>query len=386
MSLAASLFRPVAATPRPHALGWWLLVVAAMVFGIVVVGGITRLTESGLSITEWRPISGTLPPLSEAAWAAEFDRYKAIPQYRAFNRGMTLEAFKQIYFWEYLHRLLARTIGTVLALVLAIFWWGRAIPRGYGGRMIAILALGGLQGAIGWWMVASGLQYRTEVSHLRLATHLLAAMLIFAVLVWSALDLFALDRDARARPARLRAAAAVAIGALAVQLMLGAFTAGLRAGYAFSSWPLMGDALFPGGGWQSETGTVHNLLYNPIVVQFAHRWWAWVAALAAGWLAGAAWRGGARRAAQAVGVALAGQIALGILTLLSGVALPLAVAHQAVAVLLLAALLWAAHAIGGVRHAERSSPARLDPPFGLSLSKPSRGGRGCTSTGSVRTG
>ena len=339
IGLAMRLSRPLAAQPRPRAFGAWLLVVAAMVFAIVVVGGITRLTESGLSITEWKPIRGIIPPLDAAQWQAEFAGYRAIPQYEAFNQGMTLEGFKHIYFWEYLHRLLARAIGLVLALVLILFWWRRAIPRGYGGRALLILALGGLQGAIGWWMVASGLVHRVEVSHLRLATHLLAAMLIYGVLVWTALDLIT------GRPARLGRLAALALLVLAVQLMLGAFTAGLRAGYAYASWPKMGEDWFPPGGWQPG-GVAHNLLYNPIVVQFVHRWWAWVVALMAFLLAQRARRAGATGPAHAILTLVALQIGLGIATLLSGVALPVAVAHQATAALLLASFVWAAHAIG----------------------------------------
>lgn len=338
--------RPAVASPRPAAFGRWLLVVAALVFAIVVVGGITRLTESGLSITEWKPISGTLPPMTEAEWQAEFAGYKAIPQYRAFNQGMTLEGFKHIFFWEYVHRLLARTIGTVLALVLLAFWWRRAIPAGYGRRTLLILALGGLQGLIGWWMVASGLQDRTEVSHIRLATHLLAAMLIYAVLIWTALDLFALARGGRAARARMTVLPALAIAALVVQLALGAFTAGLRAGYAFSSWPLMGDSLFPAGGWKAGAGALQNLVSNPIVVQFVHRWWAWVVAALVLLVAARAWRAGATTQAGAVLLIVAVQILLGIVTLLSGVALPIAVAHQAGAALLLGALIASAHAIG----------------------------------------
>jgi len=339
------MLRPDTATPRPRALGLWLLVVAALVFAIVIVGGITRLTESGLSITQWKPIRGVIPPLDQAQWQAEFDGYKAIPQYRAFNQGMTLDAFKHIYFWEYLHRLLARAIGTVLGLVLLVFWWRRRIPRGYGPRILAILALGGLQGVIGWWMVASGLEFRTEVSHIRLAVHLLAAMLIYIFLIWTALDL--LSGEVR-RPGWLALAALVA---LFVQLGLGAFTAGLRAGYAFASWPKMGDEWFPAGGWAAPQSVVANLSSNPIVVQFVHRWWAWaVAALALA----LAWRVRSRSPmpALAVTVALVAQIGLGIATLLSGVALPIAVTHQAVAALLLGAIVWAGHAAAApLRHA-----------------------------------
>jgi cytochrome c oxidase assembly protein subunit 15 len=337
--------RPASPAPAPAALARWLLVVAALVLLIVIVGGITRLTESGLSITEWKPIRGIIPPLNAAQWQAEFAGYQRIPQYAAFNAGMTLDGFKHIYFWEYLHRLLARGIGTVLALVLIGFWWRRAIPQGYGPRLVLIFALGGLQGLIGWWMVASGLQYRTEVSHLRLATHLLAALLIYGVLIWTALDLFALARGGSER-SRLTGLGLAAIAILAVQIMLGAFTAGLRAGYAFASWPLMGDSWFPDGGWNAGLGTIANMSSNPVVVQFIHRWWAWVAAGAILLLARAAVRAGSKGAAHALGTLVAVQIILGIATLMTGVALPIAVAHQACAALLLGATIWAAHAAG----------------------------------------
>jgi len=338
--------RPAAPRPAPRAFGAWLLVVAAMVLAIVIVGGITRLTESGLSIVEWDPILGAIPPLNHAQWQAAFDAYKAIPQYRAFNSGMTLDGFQHIYFWEFLHRLIARGIGTVLAAVLLVFWWRRAIPAGYGARTILIFALGALQGVVGWWMVYSGLQYRTEVSHIRLATHLLTALLIYGTLIWTALDLFALGRNPDAKAARLTGLAVTAILILALQIMLGAFTAGLRAGYAFASWPKMGDDWFPAGGWNGTTSTLHNLVYNPIVVQFLHRWWAWVACVAVLMVAHFAAKAGARNAAIAIAVAVAAQILLGIATLMSGVAIPIAVAHQAMGTLLLGALVWGGHAIG----------------------------------------
>ena len=339
-------FRPAAPRPRPRAYAGWLLFVAALVLLIVIVGGITRLTESGLSITEWKPIRGIIPPLNAAEWQAEFDGYKRIPQYAQYNTGMTLAGFQHIYFWEYLHRLLARAIGTVLFVVLALFWWRRAIPAGYGRRTVLILALGGLQGVIGWWMVASGLVHRTEVSHIRLAIHLLTALLIYGVLIWTALDLFVLARDPLARPARLTGMAAVAILILAFQIMLGAFTAGLRAGYAFASWPKMGDDWFPAGGWNSGMTMLQNLVDNPIVVQFVHRWWAWTTAVAVLIVARMAQRAGVKGPAHAIATAVTLQIILGIATLMSGVAIPIAVAHQGMAALLLAALLWGSHAIG----------------------------------------
>ncbi len=330
--------------PRPRLLGLWLLVVAALVFGIVVVGGITRLTESGLSITQWDPILGAIPPLNAAQWQRAFDGYKAIPQYDAFNRGMTLAGFKHIFFWEYLHRLLARAIGTVLAVVLLVFWWKKWIPKGFGWRTLLILALGGLQGAIGWWMVASGLETRTEVSHIRLAVHLLAALLIYAVLIWTALDLFALAKGVR--HVRLRLWPLVAILMLAGQLMLGAFTAGLRAGYAFASWPRMGEEWFPTGGWTADKPLAANLVDNPVVVQFEHRWWAWAVAGAVFLLALTAWHAGKPARAVVLVAVVATQITLGIATLLSGVDLTIAVAHQATAALLLGATVWAAHGVG----------------------------------------
>lgn len=339
------LSRPTGPAPRPRALGAWLFVLAAMVFAIVIVGGITRITESGLSITEWKPIRGIIPPLNAAEWAAEFENYKRIPQYAAFNLHMTVDGFKQIYLWEYLHRLLARGIGVVLAIVMLVAWWRRAIPAGYGRRMIAIFLLGGLQGVIGWWMVYSGLSVRTEVSHIRLAIHLIAALTIFAALVWTALDLYRLAANPAARPARPTRLGIVAVLVLAVQIILGAFVAGLRAGYAYASWPRMGDDWFPTGGWDQALGLA-NLYDNPIVVQFEHRWWAWVAVVAALLVARRAKDAGARGPVRAIASLLVVQIALGVATLLTGVDIVLAVAHQAVAVLLLGSLLWAVHGLG----------------------------------------
>jgi heme a synthase len=327
---------------RPRAIAIWLIAVAGLVFAMVVVGGITRLTESGLSIVRWEPISGAVPPLGDEAWQAEFAAYKSSPQYRIMNRGMSLEEFKNIYFWEYVHRLLGRVIGLAFALPLAWFAWKRAIPRGYGWKLAALLALGGLQGAIGWWMVASGLVDRPDVSHLRLAVHLLTALLIFAGLVWVALDLLRLARSPEEPPRRIPTAAIWTLSLLFLQFLFGAYVAGLEAGYAYSSWPKMGDQWFP-----AETPLLEpflrNFVDNPIVVQFVHRWLAFAVAAAAILLALHAWRRSERTAAAALVAAVALQILLGILTLLSGVDLEIAAAHQGMAVLLLAALLIAAH-------------------------------------------
>ncbi|SEM51881.1 cytochrome c oxidase assembly protein subunit 15 [Sphingomonas gellani] len=329
---------------RPAALATWLIVVVAMIVGIVVVGGITRLTNSGLSITEWKPITGIVPPLNDAQWQAEFANYRRIPEFREINSAMTLSGFKAIFFWEYVHRALARTIGLVFALPLLWFWVRGQIPRGYLPRLIALLALGALQGAVGWWMVKSGLAVRTDVSHLRLAAHLMTALVTLAGITWTALDLLALCRDGYARPALLRPVAIVALGLLAVQILWGAFTAGLDAGYAFSSWPLMGDALFPSGvpmlspGWR-------NGIDNPVVVQFIHRWFAFVAAGGLVVLALCARRAGSN-AGYVVKALVLVQIVLGIATLLTGVRIEIAVAHQANAALLLIAAVTAAHAVG----------------------------------------
>lgn len=328
--------------PRPIALSRWLIAVAALVFLMVIVGGITRLTESGLSMTRWEPVSGAIPPLNDRQWQAEFDSYRATPEYRKVNSGMTLSQFKGIFFWEYVHRLLGRLIGAAFALPLLWYAWRKAIPSGYGWRLTALLALGGLQGAIGWWMVASGLVDRPDVSHLRLAVHLLTALLIFSGLVWTALDLRQIPQHPAARPARLPTLAIWLLSLLALQVMFGAYVAGLDAGYAFNSWPLMGDELFPSHA-PVLTPFLVNFVDNPIVVQFIHRWLAFVVAAVALAMAFTLRKRGERGAGAAIAGAVVFQIALGIATLLSGVDLAIAVAHQGMAVLLLAAILVGSH-------------------------------------------
>ena len=337
--------RPPQPLPRPEAIANWLLAVAAMVLAMIVVGGITRLTESGLSIVRWEPVGGILPPLGEEQWQAAFDAYRSSPQYQLVNRGMSLEEFRDIYFWEYVHRLLGRLIGFVFALPLLWFWWRRAIPGGQGGKLTGLLALGALQGAVGWWMVASGLVDRPEVSHIRLAVHLLLALAIFGALIWVALDMRRLGADPGARPARAPLVAIWALSLLFLQFLFGAYVAGLEAGYAFNSWPLMGDEIFPSDTvWLSPI--IANFVDNAVVVQFVHRWLAFVVAGVVLALALRAWREGERRHAAVLILALVAQIQLGIFTLLSGVALGIAVAHQATAALLLAAVVVAAHRLG----------------------------------------
>src|SRR4029079_2846487 len=257
---------------KPRALASLLLAVAAMVFLMVVVGGITRLTESGLSITEWKPISGAIPPLTHADWQHEFDLYRQTPQYRevAGPAGMTLSGFKFIFFWEWVHRLLGRLIGLLFFVGVGWLALRREIPKGYGWRLAALFVLGGLQGAVGWFMVMSGLEGRTEVSPYRLSAHLLFAMFLLAALIWTALDLRARD----ARPARLTGWGSFALAVLAVQLMLGAWVAGFRAGYVSSSWPDMNGHFVPEGiDW--SRGATFALTHDPFLLHFLHRWWAW---------------------------------------------------------------------------------------------------------------
>ena len=328
---------------RPNLLANWLLAVAGLVFLMVVVGGITRLTESGLSITEWKPVTGAIPPLNEAQWIAEFQKYQQIPEYKELNQGMTLSEFKFIFFWEWVHRLLGRLIGVAFALPLAWFAARRAIPAGYGPRLVALLALGGLQGGIGWWMVTSGLSERTDVSHYRLAVHLLTALFILAGLIWTALDLKRLQADPGARPARLKGPAALVGLVLFIQLLFGAWVAGLNAGHAAYTWPLMNGSFFPANvNWQG----LSSLSNDPHLVHFIHRWWAWVAVAALVWLARLARRAGNRQASVAIHSAFGTQILLGIATVMSGMNITLAVLHQAVGALLVMATAWGAHAIG----------------------------------------
>lgn len=338
---------------RPRALAYWLLFVASLVLGIVVVGGITRLTESGVSITEWKPVTGALPPLTDAQWQAEFAAYQQTPQYREINgpAGMTLATYKFIYFWEWVHRLLARTIGLALVGVTAWFWARRQIPAGYKPRLLALIALIGLQGAIGWWMVESGIVNDVKVSHFRLSAHLITALFTLGGLVWTARDLLVLARVPGARPARLTGFGTVTLAALGVQLLLGAWVAGLRAGvvagggwFNWDAWPMMQGRLFPEGiEWAG--GTLWAAGHDPFLIHFLHRWWAWVVVALLVVLARRV-RQTERAASVAVHAAFGTQILLGIATVWSGVALWLAVLHQAAGALLVAATTWAVHALG----------------------------------------
>lgn len=332
-------------TTRPKALANWLLVVAAMVVLMVSVGGITRLTESGLSITRWNPIAGAIPPLTQEAWQAQFDLYKQTGEYRTVTgpAGMGLRAFKFIFFWEWFHRLLGRLIGLAFALPLAWFWIRKAIPAGYAPRLLALLALGGLQGVFGWLMVRSGLGgMMTDVSHFWLSIHLLTALVTLAGLVWTVLDLRQYA-NGNPLPARWTGTAGWVGAVLFLQLLLGAWVAGLNAGLASNSWPLMQGRLVP--EFDDARGLFHAATHDPFLVHFLHRWWAWVAVAALVMMARKL-RPLDRRASIAIHSAFGTQVLLGIATVMTGVALWIAVAHQVIGALLVASFAWGAHVLG----------------------------------------
>src|SRR5215813_4246859 len=318
-----------------RALRLWLVAVAALIFAMVLVGGATRLTESGLSIVDWKPLSGTVPPLSESAWQGEFEKYKTIPQYQQVNRGMTLEEFKLIYWWEWTHRLLGRLIGAAFLLPFLWFLWRGTIEPALRGWLWAIFGLGAFQGAVGWWMVASGLAERVNVSPYWLAFHLSLACTIFALTVWTIQRLR--PQLLAAVPMRLRATAIFLLGLVLGQIYWGALVAGLRAGLLYNTWPLIDGHVVPAAAslffnepwWR-------NLFENPLTVQFTHRMIAyvlWVAALAH---AIDSVRAGRAGLSIVLAIALTIQAAIGIATLLYQVPILLAIAHQGVAIIVLA--------------------------------------------------
>ncbi|HEY8613172.1 MAG TPA: COX15/CtaA family protein [Roseomonas sp.] len=334
---------------RSRAVALWLLAVAAMVWAMVALGGATRLTGSGLSIMEWAPLRGTLPPMSEAEWNRLYELYRTIPQYELVNRGFGLEGFKGIFWLEWTHRLWGRLIGLVYAAGLAWFWLRGAIPKGYGRRLVLLLALGGLQGAVGWFMVASGFEAdRTAVSPWRLVIHLGLALLLFAMLLWTALTLLRPDRDAPAEAAPLRPLAHATAGLVVLAMLAGGFVAGIKAGLDYNTFPLMGGRLLP-EGYGGMTSFAQSLVSDVATVQFNHRLiatLAGVAAIALGWLALRRLPAGAARGAAIglTGVVML-QYALGVATLLNAVPVWLGTLHQTVAVGVLAAALVLLHAL-----------------------------------------
>jgi heme a synthase len=335
MSTAAS----TSILPNDRAVGLWLLAVAVLIVAMLAVGGLTRLTGSGLSITEWDPIVGAIPPLSHADWQAAFAKYQQIPQYRLENAGMTLEAFKGIFWWEWAHRFLGRAIGFVFLGPFLWFAATGAIGKKDWRRMLALFLLGGLQGFVGWWMVESGLEVRVSVSQYRLAIHLGVAVVLLGAILWVGLEYLRGRGDTRADKATKLAGWFT--GLVFFQMLLGALVAGLHAGLVYNSWPLMDGRLVPEGafsdGWLS-------FFENPGLAQFNHRMVAYgVAAFAWffwSWLRTAQVSAMARWAADTVLVVTLVQVALGVFTLLWQVPVALAALHQVVAALLFAAALW----------------------------------------------
>jgi cytochrome c oxidase assembly protein subunit 15 len=326
-------------TPVPihntHAVRLWLLAVAAMILMTLVVGGATRLTESGLSITEWKPVTGVVPPLSESAWQAEFHAYQAIPQYQDLNRGMSLGQFKVIYWWEWTHRLLARSTGAVFLLPFLFFLWRGWVPSRLKARLWTIFGAGAFLGAVGWWMVSSGLagSGRVSVSQYRLAFHLTLATAIYAAVLWTAQQIA--PRRTIDAPARLRFGALAVAGLVLLQIYLGALVAGLHAGWVYNTWPLIDGAFIPGAEQLLFLHPVwRNFFESTLTVQFDHRMVAYAIWLAVMVHAYDAWRAGRESGGALI---LAGtvtlQVVLGIITLLHQAPLPLALTHQIVAIL-----------------------------------------------------
>jgi heme a synthase len=327
----------------------WLWLTAALVFVMIVVGGATRLTDSGLSITEWKPIMGAIPPLNAADWQAVFEKYKQIPEYHLVNKGMPLADFKFIFWWEWSHRFLGRLIGLVFALPLAVFWWTGRIRAGLAPKLVGLFGLGALQGAIGWYMVSSGLSERVDVSQYRLALHLSVAFAILSLLVWLALD----ERGHRLSLARdavgggVRRLAAILVALVFAQVALGAFVAGLKAGLVYNTWPSMNGQFVPsdyfieGRGWLS-------LFESHAAAQFNHRLTAYallIAAAVQAWSVFAYQKGSrVRTSALVLAAAVFIQAALGIWTLLAHVPLGLGLMHQAGAAIVMALAVWHLHA------------------------------------------
>ena len=320
---------------RTRVVRLWLLAVAAMIFMTLVVGGVTRLTESGLSITEWKPVTGVIPPLSERAWQAEFKAYQAIPQYNELNRGMSLGQFKVIYWWEYTHRLLARATGFVFLVPFLFFLWLGYVPRRLRVRLWTIFGAGAFLGAVGWWMVSSGLagSGRVSVSQYRLAFHLTLACTIYAAVLWTAQQIA--PQIESTAPKRLRVSALVIGCLILLQIYLGALVAGLNAGLIYSTWPLIDGSFIPSAASLFHDQPVwRNLFENTLTVQFDHRMLAYTIWLIALFHAWDAWR--ARHEATGALIlagAITAQALLGIVTLLMQVPIQLAQTHQMVAIL-----------------------------------------------------
>ena len=329
--------------PNRRAVGIWLLAIATLIVAMVAVGGLTRLTGSGLSITQWDPIIGAIPPLTQADWLDAFHKYQLIPQYRLENQGMSLAGFQAIFWWEWAHRLLGRLIGFAFFVPFVWFAWTGAIARKEWPRMVLLFALGGLQGFVGWWMVESGLETRVSVSQYRLAIHLGVAVILLGAILWVALEYLRSKKEGA--PARHTKWAVAFVGLVYVQMMLGALVAGLHAGLIYNTWPSMDGHFFPEHPFFASPWWI-NFFENPGLAQFDHRIAAYLVAVCAyllwSWSRRIGLQGTARRSADTVLTVMLLQVAFGIFTLLWYVPVALAALHQVVAALLFCAAIWQA--------------------------------------------
>ena len=349
MSVTAISAPAAAPVHTDRAVGLWLFVIAGLIGLMVVVGGLTRLTGSGLSITEWQPVTGVIPPLGDAAWQAEFAKYQGTPQYELLNRGMGLAGFKAIYWWEWTHRFLGRLLGVVFLVPFLVFLRQRRIDRAIAIRLGIIFLLGAAQGVLGWWMVESGLTgARVAVSQYRLAAHLGLAMILFGYVFWTALEIGGARRTRVQQAARFQLWAAALAVLIFIQIILGAFMAGLDAGLAFSTWPTYAGAWIPAGLYDLSPWWI-NHFENHALVHFQHRTVGYAVAIMVVWLYVAARRAGADRPVRIAGIHVvvltALQIALGVFTVVSMVALPLAALHQICALGLFGTALWWAYTL-----------------------------------------
>ena len=354
MAQQSTMTTRVASTSDPVRM--WLFVVAALIFVMVSIGGATRLTGSGLSITEWQPIMGILPPFTETAWQEAFDKYRQIPQYQHVNKGMSLAAFKFIYWWEWSHRFLARLVGIVFLVPFVFFLATGRIARALAPKLGAIFFLGGLQGFIGWYMVRSGLAERVSVSQYRLALHLSLAILILGAILWIAFSLRSSHAHPKASPLPGFTTAKLLLALVFLQIVAGAFVAGMKAGSGYNTWPLMDGQLIPDGLFAMHPRWA-NLFENAMTVQFNHRALAYILFAFSAWQT---WRvvqnngeGRARLSAAALLVAVFGQMLLGIWALLARVPIELGLAHQAGAVAVFWLAVWHMHALSPLRAVTR---------------------------------
>ena len=351
--MARSIFEDVsgekveAPAPKPvrksarRAIAGWLMALFALVVLMIVVGGMTRLTDSGLSITEWKPVTGAVPPMGEAAWVVEFDKYKATPEYEFQNLGMSMDEFKGIFWWEWGHRFLGRFVGLVWFFGFVYFAVRRQIPTGWTGRLVSVGALGGLQGAVGWWMVSSGLEGRmVDVASYRLATHLGLAFFILGLIAWFVFELrresAELLQARRRRESGLVTLGTVLVVVLFLQILLGALVAGIDAGRSFPTWPSMAGEFLPSESFDYEPMWT-NFFENPALVQFNHRLLGYLALLLGGfawWRSRSSAMAGVRFRFDWMMVMMFGQVVLGIVTVVYAAPVSIAIIHQLSAVAL----------------------------------------------------